>query len=102
MAAHGAFGADLQGHAIDLTYWQISGGYKPGQAKQLFRGDAQKVADAAAMAADKLRTLVATFDRPARAYLSQPHPGSAPRFSDYAHVSRVAEWAAVDDEPPQA
>jgi ATP-dependent helicase/nuclease subunit B len=102
MAAHGAFGADLQGHAIDLTYWQISGGYKPGQAKQLFRGDAQKVADAAAMAADKLQTLVATFDRPARAYLSQPHPGSAPRFSDYAHVSRVAEWAAVDDEPPQA
>jgi ATP-dependent helicase/nuclease subunit B len=56
------------------------------------------VAEAALLASAKLRELVAAFDRPERAYLSQPHPGSAPRFTDYAHLARVAEWAAVDDE----
>ncbi len=98
MVAHGAFGADLTGRAVELTYWQISGGYAPGKVKRLFNGDAGKVADAAAQAAEKLRALVASFDRADRAYLSQPHPGSAPRFTDYAQLARVAEWAALDDD----
>ena len=33
-------------------------------------------------ARDKLAALVAAFDDPDRAYLSQPHPGRVPRFSD--------------------
>ncbi len=40
-----------------------------------------------------LADLVAAFDDPAQPYLSQPHPGRAPRFSDYAQLARVAEWA---------
>jgi ATP-dependent helicase/nuclease subunit B len=83
---------------VELTYWQISGGYAPGKVKRLFNGDAGKVADAASQAADKLRALVAAFDRADRAYLSQPHPGSAPRFTDYAQLARVGEWAALDDD----
>jgi ATP-dependent helicase/nuclease subunit B len=98
MVAAGGFGAELTGRAVDLTYWQISGGYAPGRVRQLFRGDAGRVAEAAGMAADKLRGLVAAFDAPGRAYLSQPHPGSAPRFTDYAHLARVPEWASVDDD----
>jgi ATP-dependent helicase/nuclease subunit B len=97
MAEAGAFGPDLQGHTVDLTYWHISGGYHPGEARLLFRGDPQKVADNAALAAEKLHALAADFDRPTRAYLSQPHPNAAPRFSDYAHLARVAEWAALED-----
>ena len=97
MVAEGAFGPDLQGRAVDLTYWQISGGASPGRVQQLFRGDGQKVEQAANDAAAKLRLLVADFARPERAYLSQPHPGAMPRFSDYAHLSRVLEWAAVED-----
>jgi ATP-dependent helicase/nuclease subunit B len=98
MVTHGAFGAELTGRAVELTYWQISGGYAPGKVKRLFNGDAGKVADAASQAADKLRALVAAFDRADRAYLSQPHPGSAPRFTDYAQLARVGEWAALDDD----
>jgi ATP-dependent helicase/nuclease subunit B len=97
MVAHGAFGEDLRGRAVDLTYWQISGGFEPGAARQLFRGDAGKVEAASNLAAEKLAALVADFDREGRAYLSQPHPGAAPRFSDYARLARVAEWAAVDE-----
>jgi ATP-dependent helicase/nuclease subunit B len=100
MVAEGAFGDDLAGRAVDLTYWQISGGYLPGRVRQLFRGDAARVAEAAALAAEKLCALVAAFDEEGRAYLSQPHPGSAPRFSDHAHLARVAEWAALDEEGP--
>ncbi len=98
MVAHGAFGADLTGRAVELTYWQISGGYAPGRTHRLFKGDVEKVAGAAAQAAEKLQALVAAFDRPDRAYLSQPHPGSAPRFTDYAQLARVGEWAALDDD----
>jgi ATP-dependent helicase/nuclease subunit B len=97
MVAHGAFGEDLRGRAVDLTYWQISGGFEPGASRQLFRGDAGKVEAASDMAAEKLAALVADFDRPGRPYLSQPHPGAAPRFSDYARLARVAEWSAADD-----
>jgi ATP-dependent helicase/nuclease subunit B len=97
MVAHGAFGEDLRGRAVDLTYWQISGGFEPGASRQLFRGDAGKVEAASDMAAEKLAALVADFDRPGRPYLSQPHPGAAPRFSDYARLARVAEWSAADE-----
>ena len=38
------------------------------------------------------------YDAPDRCYLSQPQPGFAPRFSDYAQLARVAEWAAAGDE----
>jgi ATP-dependent helicase/nuclease subunit B len=97
MVAQGAFGEDLRGRAVDLTYWQISGGWEPGATKRLFGGDAAKVEAASRMASEKLAALVADFDRPGRPYLSQPHPGAAPRFSDYARLARVAEWAAADE-----
>jgi len=43
--------------------------------------------------------LIDAYDAPDRCYLSQPQPGFAPRFSDYAQLARVAEWAAAGDEP---
>ena len=97
MAECGAFGADLQGRAFDLTYWHITGAHEPGEVRKLFKGDREKVAAEAAWAAEKLQALIADFDRPSRAYLSQPYPGAAPRFSDYAHLARVAEWASVEE-----
>jgi ATP-dependent helicase/nuclease subunit B len=97
MAAAGAFGDEVTGEVSDLTYWRISGGFVAGEAKPLFRGDAASIASIIDQAANALRALVATFDRPETAYLSQPHPGAAPRFSDYAVLARVGEWAAADD-----
>ncbi|MBV9734502.1 MAG: double-strand break repair protein AddB [Acidisphaera sp.] len=99
MAANGAFGPELAGQAAELTYWKLSGGHEPGRAVALFRRDAQKVAALAAVAANALRDLVVCFDDPARAYLAQPHPGHAPRFSRYAQLARVHEWGeAAEDE----
>ena len=50
-----------------------------------------------ANAREKLFRLVADFDRPERAYLAQPHAGAPPRFSDYARLARVEEWALAEE-----
>jgi ATP-dependent helicase/nuclease subunit B len=98
MVAQGAFGADLVGHVTELTYWHISGGHDAGRAAPLFRSGEAETQAAIERAAAGLQALVAEFDDAGRAYLSRPSPGAAPRFSDYAQLARVAEWAAADEE----
>ena len=98
MAEAGAFGPNLAGQSAELIYWHLTGGFAAGEARTLFKGDAAAVAASAETAATKLRELIAAFDDPGRAYLSQPHAGRAPRFSDYAQLARVAEWDAGDSE----
>jgi ATP-dependent helicase/nuclease subunit B len=98
MAGAGAFGPDLAGPTTELVYWHLTGGFVPGEEKNLLRGDAARIAAAAATARDRLAALVVAFDDPARPYLSQPHPGRVPRFSDYCQLARVAEWDLSGDE----
>ncbi len=97
MAEAGAFGPELTGPVAELVYWQISGGFEPGVNLPLFRSKADKIAEVSATARESLQALVASFDDAARAYLSQPSPGAAPRFSDYARLARVSEWAAAEE-----
>ena len=98
MAAAGAFGPDVAGPATELVYWHLTGGPLAGKAQTLFKGDATQTQAASNEALDRLRGLIAAFDVEARAYLSHPHPGQAPRFSDYAQLARVAEWSASGEE----
>lgn len=98
MAEDGAFG-EIAGTAVELAYWHLTGGFEAGQVKPLFKGRADEIADAVAGARVSLRALVEAFDDPAQPYLSQPHAGRVPRFSDYGQLARVAEWdLAGDDE----
>ena len=96
MAAAGAFGAAYQGPTAELVYWQLSGGYQPGSARDALKAKPGELEAAIARAADSLRSLIAAFDDPARAYLAQPHPGRRPRFPDYGQLARVAEWRAAE------
>ncbi len=98
MAAAGVFGPELAGRTAELTYWHLSGGFEPGKETKLFKHDPEATASEAAAAERALVALIAAFDDPGRAYLSRPHPGAAPRFSDYAQLARVAEWAALEDD----
>ncbi|MCC6719244.1 MAG: double-strand break repair protein AddB [Acetobacteraceae bacterium] len=91
MAQDGAF-ADMTGEAGELAYWHLTGGFEPGHVRPLFKGDPTAIADAVADARARLRDLVIAFDDPAQPYLSQPHAGRVPRFSDYGQLARVAEW----------
>jgi ATP-dependent helicase/nuclease subunit B len=98
MAEAGGFGPEMSGRAVELTYWHLTGGFEPGELRTLFKADGAAIAAAVADARDALAALVDAYDAPDRCYLSQPQPGYAPRFSDYAQLARVAEWAAAGDE----
>ena len=100
MAAAGAFGPALRGEAGELAYWALTGSYVPGKVTMLFEkkgSDKKVIAEEVEKAAVQFAALVALFDRPDQAYLSQPHPGVAPRFTDYAQLARVAEWLAAEE-----
>jgi ATP-dependent helicase/nuclease subunit B len=98
MAESGAFGEGASGIAEELTYWHLTGGFHAGELRTLFKGNATAIAAAVAEAREALGSLVDAYDAPDRRYLSQPQPGFAPRFSHYAQLARVAEWAALGDE----
>ena len=98
MAAAGAFGTALTGAAEELTYWHLTGGFHAGELRTLFKANADAIAAATRDARKALCRLIDAYDAPDRCYLSHPQPGFAPRFSDYAQLARVAEWAAAGDE----
>jgi ATP-dependent helicase/nuclease subunit B len=98
MAAVGGFGAAATGHAAELIYWHLTGGFVAGEARSLFRGKEPAIAEAVAAAECKLGELIDAFDQFDRAYLAHPHPDWAPRFSDYAQLARVAEWSAAGED----
>jgi len=97
MLQEGGFGPELSGDVAELTYWHIPGGYEPGKVLPLFKADPVQTVRVSQLAAASLQVVVAAFDDPAQPYLSQPSPGAAPRFSDYAQLARVAEWGAVEE-----
>lgn len=90
IAAAGGFAPLPPGPVGALTYWRLSGGTPPGEVLAASQGDpAQLAAEALA----GLAHLVASFDDPATPYACQPRPEMAPRFRDYDHLSRIAEWS---------
>jgi ATP-dependent helicase/nuclease subunit B len=98
MALDGGFGPDLCGTTATLLYWRLSGGLDPGESVPLYRKNLAAIPDAVIDARNRLCDLIDAFDQSDRAYLSRPHPGLAPRFSDYEQVARVAEWSAAGDD----
>ncbi|HEX4261979.1 MAG TPA: PD-(D/E)XK nuclease family protein, partial [Acetobacteraceae bacterium] len=96
MASAGSFGPGLAGEAAELAYWHMTGATPAGTAHAPLEPD--QIAAATAMVRDNLIDRIAAFDDPHQPYLAAPHPGAAPRFSDYAQLARVAEWASAGDE----
>jgi ATP-dependent helicase/nuclease subunit B len=99
MAEAGAFGEAVRAPAAELSYWHLTGGIHAGELRRLFKGNAAAIAAAVAQAREGLCSLIDAYDTPERRYLSQPRPGLAPRFADYAQLARVAEWAAAGEDP---
>jgi ATP-dependent helicase/nuclease subunit B len=98
MAHAGAFRDIPPGSETDaLLYWHLTGGPKAGEEKPVLK-KAATVGDLIADAVAQLERLIDEYDDPARCYLSQPRPDRAPRYTDYAQLARVAEWAALDDD----
>lgn len=72
-----------------LQFWRITGAREPGKVHEAGR-DPEALAIAAR---DGLAGLIAAFDRADTPYRARPRPDFAPRFSDYIHLARVAEWS---------
>ena len=100
IARAGGFPGIAAGTPIaELCYWHLKGGDDGGNRCSVSGSGRKSSAAALAEAAElSLAQLVATFDDPATPYASQPRPHLAPRYSDYAHLARVREWAIESDE----
>lgn len=79
---------------LSLQYWKLTGGETPGEIKGIHAG----VETAVAAAEAGLLALVNAFDNEQTPYYSLPRPENAPRFNDYKHLARVAEWAAQGND----
>jgi ATP-dependent helicase/nuclease subunit B len=95
IAAAGGFEGVPAAAVGELAYWRITGGREPGEICGIAEGP-----DAAQLAAEAvagLAQLIATFDDPRTPYEPIPWPERIPRFSDYRHLARIAEWSDMDE-----
>ena len=94
IAKAGGFRGVDPGIVGELSYWRLTGAEQAGEERPVADG----VDDLVAATEARLRSLVAAFSRYDMPYLSRPRPSVAPRFSDYDHLARVAEWSASAPE----
>lgn len=91
IATEGGFKDVAAGRIAELAFWRVSGGREPGEIKAT-PGDPQTLVRAARAG---LAALIAAFDRIETPYLSVPNARFAPRYSDYGHLARIAEWSVA-------
>ena len=82
------------GSVVALAHWRLTGGDPAGEIKPV-QIDPD---EAAAAARAGLERLIAAFDDPDTPYHACPDFPNRPRFNDYAHLERLAEWADADKE----
>jgi ATP-dependent helicase/nuclease subunit B len=92
IAAGGGFRGVPAGVVSRLEFWRLSGNDPAGERSPA----AREIEPVVATARAGLAALVARFDDPETAYLSQPDPARASPWSDYDHLARVQEWSSVD------
>lgn len=85
--------AQAQGSDIAaLSYWQLVGGKVEAKVTRFDKN----VPEMAEQAKEGLLAMIAAFADPQTPYLAVPKPRYAPRYDDYAHLARMAEWGRVD------
>ena len=95
IAEAGGFQFVPAGEVGELAYWRMTGGRESGSVQSIAKG-----AEAAALAAEArsgLLQLIALFDDAATPYEPVPWPERAPRYSDYRHLARIAEWSQAEE-----
>ena len=94
IAAKGGFKEIPAGTISQIMFWQLKGGSDGGKIIHAGDDPAQLAKDAV----EGLTALVAAFDNPDTPYEARPYPAMAPKYSDYGHLARIAEWSSGDDD----
>ena len=93
IAAAGGFEGIPAGAVGELAFWHLTGGDPAGKTVPL--------KDPGSLAEDALAglgTVIACFDNETTPYMAQPRLSAAPRYNDYAHLERIAEWSVAASE----
>jgi ATP-dependent helicase/nuclease subunit B len=92
------------GKVARLEYWRLSGGAVPGEIKEVRQpgrgGGPVDANDLAAKARQGLVDLLRAFGKSDAVYSPSPRAEYAPRYNDYDHLARTAEWTVnqTDEE----
>lgn len=80
----------------ELAYWKLGGGRSDNSNKDKPYTDI--IPALAAEAEAGLKEMIKAFADPATAYQAVPKPLRAPRYDDYAHLARLAEWGRSNED----
>ena len=72
-----------------LIYWQL------GKKAAVFDDNIEEILH---NTFERIHGLAAIFDLPTTPYICQPNPKHAPKYSDYQHLGRVAEWSVTGED----
>ena len=93
IAAGGGFEGIPAAAVGELAFWHLPGGDPPGKVAPL--KDPGVLAEEALAG---LGAVIARFDDEATPYMARPRLSAAPRYNDYAHLERIAEWSVAAGE----
>lgn len=88
IAEHGGYKEIGQREAAKLIYWQL------GKKETVFE---ENIGEMLVHTFERVHQLAAVFDLPTTPYICQPNPAYAPKYSDYLHLARVAEWSVTEE-----
>lgn len=89
IAAHGGFSGIAKKEVASLIYWQL------GKKAAVFDDNIEEILH---NTFERIHGLAAIFDLPTTPYICQPNPKHAPKYSDYQHLGRVAEWSVTGED----
>ena len=88
--------------AFTLEYWQLSDKIYGGKQTAVMKCPSEEmVAMQLAGIEQNLRQLLERYHQTAQPYTACPNPKYAPKYNDYAHLERTAEWQTEDEGDEQ-
>jgi ATP-dependent helicase/nuclease subunit B len=94
IAQVGGFADIAPSSSASLEYWVLKGGRR-GSKDDVLRDTIPQLVEKAEQG---LQQLIAAFADPATPYEAVPRPRLQPRFNDYAHLARLAEWGRTGND----
>ncbi|MDJ0684459.1 MAG: double-strand break repair protein AddB [Alphaproteobacteria bacterium] len=90
--AEGGFEDCPPGAVRSFAFWRLSGGDPAGSIHEASAGKGLSADALAAFQLERLKGLIEAYSHVETPYLATPKLTNRPAYSDYEHLSRIAEW----------